>query len=62
MLEILEYDNIRGDIVSEIRKEIEPIIAQKLKPLLENSEFLIKSAKETCPSTQSFKRRTTLQK
>ena len=47
MLEILEYDSIRGHIVSEIRKEIEPIIAQKLKPLLEKSEFLIKSAKET---------------
>ena len=28
-------------------QDIEPIIAQKLKPLLENSESLIKSAKET---------------
>ena len=42
-----EYTSIRGHIVSEIRKEIEPIKAQKLKPLLENSESLIKSAKET---------------
>ena len=47
MLETIEYNNIRGHIVSEIQKEIEPIIAQKLKPLLENSESLIKSAKET---------------
>ena len=47
MLETIEYNSIKGHIVSEIRKEIEPIIAQKLKPLLENSEFLIKSAKET---------------
>ena len=28
-------------------KEIEPIIAQKLKPLLEKSESLIKSAKKS---------------
>ena len=48
MLETIEYNSIRGHIVSEIRKEIEPIIAQKLKPLLENSEFLIKGANETC--------------
>ena len=47
LLETMEYNSIRGHIVSEIRKEIEPIIAQKLKPLLENSESLIKSAKET---------------
>ena len=47
MLETIEYHSIRGHIVSEIRKEIEPIIAQKLKLLLENSESLIKSAKET---------------
>ena len=47
MLQMIEYNSIRGHIVSEIRKEIEPIIAQKLKPLLENSESLIKSAKET---------------
>ena len=47
MLETIEYNSIRGHIVSEIRKEIEPIIAQKLKPLLENSESLIKYAKET---------------
>ena len=44
---MIECNSIRGHIVSEIRKEIEPIIAQKLKPLLENSESLIKSAKET---------------
>ena len=47
MLERIEYNSIRGHVVSEIQKEIEPIIAQKLKPLLENSESLIKSAKET---------------
>ena len=47
MLETIEYNSIRGRIVSEIRKEIGPIITQKLKPLLENSESLIKSAKET---------------
>ena len=47
MLETLEYSSIRGHIVSEIQKEIEPIIAQMLKALLENSESLIKSAKET---------------
>ena len=46
MLQTREYNSIRGHIVSEIRKEIEPIIAQKLKPLLQNSELLIKSAKE----------------
>ena len=37
MLETIEYNSIRGNIVSEIRKEIEPIIVQKLKPLLKNS-------------------------
>ena len=47
MLETTEYNSIRGHIVSEIQRETEPIIAQKLKPLLENSESLIKSAKET---------------
>ena len=47
MLETIEYNNIRGHIVSEIRKEIEPIIAEKPKSLLEKSESLIKSAKET---------------
>ena len=47
MLETIEYNSIRDHIVSEIRKEIETIIAQKLKPLLENSESLIKSAKES---------------
>ena len=47
MLETLEYSSIRGHIVSEIQKEIERIIAQILKALLENSESLIKSAKET---------------
>ena len=44
---MIEYNSIRGHIVSEIRKEIEPTTAQKLKPLLGNSESLIKSAKET---------------
>ena len=44
---MIQYNSIRGHIASEIRKEIEPIITQKLKPLLENSESLIKSAKET---------------
>ena len=47
MPETIESNNIRGHIVSEIQKEIEPIVAQKLKPLLENSESLIKSLKET---------------
>ena len=47
ILETKEYNSIRDHIVSEIRKETEPIIAQKLKPLLENSESLIKSVKET---------------
>ena len=46
-METIEYNSIRGHIISEIRKEIEPIIAQKLQPLIENSEFLIKSATET---------------
>ena len=44
MLETIAYNSIRYHIVSEIRKEMELIIAQKLKPLLENSESLIKSA------------------
>ena len=35
MLETIKYNNIRGHTVSEIRKEIELIIAQKLKQLLE---------------------------
>ena len=48
MLETIEYNRIRGHVVGGIRKEIQPIIAQKLKPLLENSELIIKSAKETC--------------
>ena len=52
VLETIKYNNIRSHIVSEIRKEI----AQKLKTLLENSESLVMSAKET----QSFKRRITL--
>ena len=47
MLKTTEYNSIRGHIVGEIRKETEPIIAQKLKSFLENSESLIKSAKET---------------
>ena len=47
MLKTMEYNSIRGHIVSEIRKEIEQIITQRLKPLLENSESFKKSAKET---------------
>ena len=47
MLETIEYNSIRGHVVGGIPKEIQPIIAQKLKPLLENSELIIKSAKET---------------
>ena len=47
MLETIEYNSIRGHIISEIRRETEPIIAQKLQPLIENFEFLIKSATET---------------
>ena len=43
-METIEYNSIRDHIISEIRKEIEPIIAQKLQPLI---EFLIKSATET---------------
>ena len=55
MLETIEYNSIRGHIVSKIRKEIEPFIAQKLKPLFENSESLIKKCERNlCPSTQSF--------
>ena len=46
MLETIEYNSIGGHIISEIRKEIEPIIAQKLKPHLENSESFIKSVNE----------------
>ena len=46
MLETIEYNSIRGDAVSEIRKEIEPIKAQKLKLFLDNFESLIKSTKE----------------
>ena len=57
MLETIEYNSIRGHIVSEIRKEIEPIIAQKLKPLLENSESLIKSAKETYAHQLKFQKK-----
>ena len=47
MLGTIEYNSIKDHTVTEIRKEIEPIIAQKLKTLLENSESLIKSANET---------------
>ena len=47
MLETIEYNTIRCHIVSKIRKKIEPIIIQKLKQLLENSESFIKSVKET---------------
>ena len=39
MLETVEYSSIRGHVVTEIRKEIELIMAQKLKPLLENYEL-----------------------
>ena len=46
-MKTIEYNSIRCHIVSEIRKEIEPIIAQNLKPFHENTESLIKSAKET---------------
>ena len=46
-METIKYNNIRGHIVSEMRKEVELILAQKLKPLLENSESLMKSVKET---------------
>ena len=46
-LEVIEYSSIKDNIASEVRKENEPIIAQKQKPLLENPESLIKSAKET---------------
>ena len=54
MLEAIEYNSIRDHIVSEIRKEVEPIIAQKLKPLLENSESLIKRGKKIMPSNSKF--------
>ena len=47
MLETMEYNSIRSYILSEIRKEMKPIISQKQKTLLENSESLIKSAKKT---------------
>ena len=47
MLETIEYNSICGHVACEIRKQIEPIIAQKLTPLVENSESFIKSAKET---------------
>ena len=35
-LETIEYKNIRGHIVSKIRKEVEPIIAQQLKTKILN--------------------------
>ena len=47
MKEIIEYNSIKDHIFCEIREEIQLMIAQKLKLLLENSEFLIESAKET---------------
>lgn len=47
MKEIIEYTSIKDHIFCEIGEEIQLMIAQKLKLLLENSEFLIKSAKET---------------
>ena len=46
-METIQYNSIKGDVVSEIRKEIEPIKAQKLKPFLDNFESLIKGTKET---------------
>ena len=42
-----KYSNIRDHIVSVVRKEMELVLAQKLKSFLENSESLIKTAKET---------------
>ena len=47
MLETIEYNSIQDRIVSEIKKEIEPIVGQKLKSLLENSKSLMKIARET---------------
>ena len=47
MLKAIECNSITDHIVSEIPKKIEPIIAQKLKTPLENSESLQKRAKET---------------
>ena len=47
VLETIEYNSIQDRIVSEIKKEIEPIIGQKLKSLLENSKSLMKIARET---------------
>ena len=47
LLGTIECSSIRSPIISEIQKEIEPTITQKGKPLLENSESLIKSARET---------------
>ena len=47
MSKTIECNSIRGHIASEIRKETEPIVRQKLKPLLKNYESLIQTAKET---------------
>ena len=54
MLETINYDNVRGYIVSEIQEEIKPIIVQKLKPLLENSESLKKVQKKLIPINSKF--------
>ena len=49
MLETIKYNNIKDQIDSKIREEvvaiIEPIIAQKVKPLFKNPESLSKSIK-----------------
>ena len=47
MSKTIECNSIRGHIASKIRKETEPIVRQKLKPLLKNYESLIQTAKET---------------
>ena len=46
MKEIIENNSIKDHIFCEIGEEIQLMIAQKLKLLLENSGFLMKSAKE----------------
>ena len=47
MLETIKHNSIRNPMVSEIQKEAESIILQNLETLLENSESLMKSSKET---------------
>ena len=54
MLETINYDNVRGYIVSEIQEEIKPSIVQKLKPLPENSESLKKVQKKLIPVNSKF--------